>query len=885
MSATATLAPASAQSGSVMEVLADRALNRPDQAAVLSPGRAAMTNQGLLRQAQHVRDTLRALGIRKQDAVALCFPSGPEMTVAYLAVMSCAIAAPLNPASTANELEYYLAGLHAKAVIVQPGLSPARDVAERLGTRILQLTPEPGGPAGAFTLAAPASSPTPFRDDTTPDDIALMLYTSGTTSRAKLVPLSHRNVIASARNVAAPLGLTEQDRCLNVMPLFHSHGLLGATWAAIASGGALISPPAFSAVDFFDWLTECEPTWYSAVPTMHQAILARAAHLGMETFPSTLRLARSASSSMPPPVMAGVERLLGVPLLESYGMSEAGLQIACNPPPPRPRKPGSVGIPFGTEIAIMDDAGRILEDGRTGEIVVRGESVFSGYADNPAATAEAFSDNWLRTGDQGRFDADGYLFITGRLKEIINRGGELVAPREIEEVLLTHPAVAEAIAFSIPDKRLGEEIGAGVVFRPGKAASEREMRDLVSAQLSAMKMPRKILVLQELPKNAVGKLDRIRAAARLGLTEAQASPATPDPSIEPRTELERLLTARWRRALRIDRVSIHQNFFDLGGDSLALVTMISDFERAFDVQLNLGDLLEGPTIANIAALLEKRAKKGARRRLFSIKPEGSRSPLFLIGGGPLQRELADLLPDQPVLSSLLYDYSHMPHPCRVEDIAAEHVRTIRAEQPNGPYYLGGWCKQGVVAYEAARQLQQDKQNVALVVLFDSICNCDAQAKAADPTPKLSRIAEKVRFNLNLLRELRPAELPGFLSERLTWKVTRVKRKVIRARNQIRHGLGQPVTVTLDDFLAIEEGANRRYRTPPYNGKVLLLRAQIRPGRSETDLADGWDKVVTGHLEVHEVPGDHRSMFQTPNVAIVAPLLASALQFVSGASHA
>jgi thioesterase domain-containing protein len=312
------------------------------------------------------------------------------------------------------------------------------------------------------------------------------------------------------------------------------------------------------------------------------------------------------------------------------------------------------------------------------------------------------------------------------------------------------------------------------------------------------------------------------------------------------------------------------------------VTMLSDFERAFDVRLNLVDVLEGPTIAKISVQIENGIQTGAVRRLFSIKPEGSRSPLFLIGGGPLQRELAELLPDQPVLSSILYDYTGMPHPCRVEDIAAEHIHTIRSEQPNGPYYLGGWCKHGVVAYEAARQLQQQGEQVGLVVLFDSICSRRVQAKEAILGSRLGRIVEKIRFYSSLLRSVSRYELPGFLSEQFSWMRERLRRKVIRLRNQIRDRIGRPIRPGLHEFLAIEEGASWRYHPPPYNGYVLLMRAQVRPGRMRTDLADGWDKVVTGRLEVHEVPGDHRSMFQEPNISVVAPLLARALAAASTA---
>jgi len=840
-----------------------------------------MTNAGLLRQVELGRACLRSAGIGKQDVVALALPSGPETTVAFLTIMASAICAPLNPSFTTKELEYYLGGLGAKAIVLPAGPSPAREVAQALAIPVLSLEPVIAGPAGSFTFGAAESQPSAAAcEEAEPDALGLMLYTSGTTSRAKLVPLSHRNLLASARNVAAPLGLTGQDRCLNVMPLFHSHGSLGATWAAIASGGSLVAPAGFSAVDFFDWLADCKPTWVTAVPTLYQAILARAAQQGTERFPSSLRLVRSASSSMPPSVMTAIQDLLGVPLLESYGMTEAGLQIACNPPPPRPRKAGSVGIPFGTAVAIMDAAGRLLPQGEVGEIVVKGDSVFSSYVANPQATAEAFSAGWLRTGDQGQFDADGYLYITGRLKEIINRGGELVAPREIEEVLMAHPTVAEAIAFALPDERLGEDVGAAVVLRVGCDSSEFELRRFLATQLSAFKVPRKILIVSEIPKTAVGKPDRLRAADRLGLSKPDRRFPVVEAIEPPRTELEALLAARWCRSLRVEAIGINQEYFALGGDSLALITMLSDFERLYGVQLDLVDILEGATIAKIAEQIESGSRGGSRRRLFSIKPAGSRSPLFLIGGGPLQKELAELLPrDQPVLSCLIDDYSYMPHPCRLEDIAAEHIRTIRAEQPIGPYCLGGWCKQGVVAYEAARQLVQQGEQVDLVVLFDAICNVHRSRSAANRTA-LPHLAEKLRFNLELLRSVHLRELPHFMAERGSWILEKLGREAVRTSRKMRGMMGRPVQVTLRDHLLIEEEANGRYYPGEYHGDVILLRPEIRPRRNTADVADGWDRIIKGRLEVHEVPGDHRSMFLSPNVSMTANLLARAME----ASH-
>jgi acyl-CoA synthetase (AMP-forming)/AMP-acid ligase II len=397
--------------------------------------------------------------------------------------------------------------------------SPARAVAARRGVPVIELDPQLDGPAGLFRLSGElpggrGPKPTGFSG---PDDLALILHTSGTTSRPKMVALSQANVCASARHIGATLQLTEADRCLNVMPLFHIHGLIAAVLSSLAAGGSVWCTPGFNALRFFALLDDALPTWYTAVPTMHQAILGRAERNREIVMRRPLRFIRSSSSSLPPQVMAELEHVFGAPVIESYGMTEAAHQMASNPLPPAPRKPGSVGLAAGPEVEVMGEGGALLAPGATGEIVIRGPNVTKGYLENPEANATAFCDGWFRTGDQGVKDADGYLSITGRLKEIINRGGEKVSPREIDEVLMDHPAIAQAVAFGMPHDKLGEDVAAAVVLREGAAATERELRDFVAGRLADFKVPRKVLILDEIPKGATGKLQRIGLAQKLGL--------------------------------------------------------------------------------------------------------------------------------------------------------------------------------------------------------------------------------------------------------------------------------------------------------------------------------------------------------------------------------
>ncbi|HST10365.1 MAG TPA: AMP-binding protein, partial [Terriglobales bacterium] len=351
----------------------------------------------------------------------------------------------------------------------------------------------------------------------TPDDIALVLHTSGTTSRPKIVPLAQRNVCASARNIRTTLALTQADRALNIMPLFHIHGLIAGTLAPLSAGSEVCYTTGFNALRFFQWMAEVRPSWYTAVPTMHQTILSRAGKNKEVIQANPLRFIRSSSSSLPPQVIKELEEVFGAPVIESYGMTEAAHQMSSNPLPPGTRKPGTVGIAAGPEVAVIDSDGYPVAPGATGEIAIRGENVTSGYENNPKANSEAFVRGWFRTGDQGVMDAEGYLTITGRLKEIINRGGEKISPREVDEVLLDHPAVQQCVTFAVPHDKLGEEVAAAVVLREGAEAGEKDLREFLAIRLADFKVPRKILILSEIPKGATGKVQRIGLAQKLGL--------------------------------------------------------------------------------------------------------------------------------------------------------------------------------------------------------------------------------------------------------------------------------------------------------------------------------------------------------------------------------
>jgi acyl-CoA synthetase (AMP-forming)/AMP-acid ligase II len=492
--------------------------------ALVAPGRAPLDHGSLLAHVAATVADLNGRGIGRDDRVAIVLPNGPEMASAFLAVAAGAITAPLNPTYTADEFAFYLDDLAPAALLVEAGsTSPAIAAARDRSIPLLEITSDDDGTAGLFSIAGESSGAGIGNGGpAAADDDALILHTSGTTSRPKLVPLSQANICASARHIRDSLALTTADRCLNVMPLFHIHGLMAAVLASMTAGASVFCCPGFNALSVFAWLKEANASWYTAVPTMHQTILARAERNRDVIANLDLRFVRSSSASLPPQVMAALEETFGAPVIEAYGMTEAAHQMASNPLPPAPRKPGSVGIAAGPEVAVMDDGGTLLASGAKGEVVIRGPDVFAGYANNPDATAEAFTDGWFRTGDQGIIDGDGYLTLTGRLKEIINRGGEKVSPREVDEVLMDHPAVAQVVTFAMPHDKLGEEVAAAVVLAPDASSEdgkvEQDLRAFAGERLAAFKVPRKIVILEDIPKGATGKLQRIGLAEKLGLT-------------------------------------------------------------------------------------------------------------------------------------------------------------------------------------------------------------------------------------------------------------------------------------------------------------------------------------------------------------------------------
>lgn len=583
-----------------MERLGRLASTQPQSVAIASLDGGTLTYEGLAGAVDSVGGGLRSAGIGRNDVVGIVAPNGPMAATLFLSVSNAATAAPLNPTYREAEFEFYMDDLEMKAIVVPEGGSGAAEkVAMARDITIIRPKPTPEQGAGAFEIDSQGS----LGEQAGVDDVALILHTSGTTSRPKMVPLTHRNLAASATHIADTLRLTPDDRCLNVMPLFHIHGLVAAVLASLHAGASVVCTPGFLAPEFFGWLDVCRPTWYTAVPTIHHAVVERASREGAVA-PASLRFARSSSSSLAPQLMQDLEGALGVPVIEAYGMTEAAHQMASNPLPPGVRKPGSVGPAAGPQVAIMSESGEILPSGKEGEIVISGPNVMDGYAANPAANAEAFEDGWFRTGDLGWVDDDGYVSISGRKKEIINRGGETISPREIDEALLDHPSVMQVLAFAVPDRRLGEQVAAAVVVDPAAGeVSEHDIRRFAQLRLSDAKVPRRIVFLDEIPKGPTGKLQRIGLAEQLGISELEGTD-TQQLFTPPTSTIEILLADLWKRVLGLDETSVHDRFLDVGGDSLLATRLMGLIREETGIELTMLDLSDRATIAEQADLIE-----------------------------------------------------------------------------------------------------------------------------------------------------------------------------------------------------------------------------------------------------------------------------------------
>jgi oxalate---CoA ligase len=724
------------QAGTIGQVIQAWAVQQPDAVALRAPQCTDMTYHRLAQQVAQTATELQRLGLRSQSRLALCVENSPAAIAAFLSVSATAISAPLNPSYSQSEFERYFRSLQIDVVVVAAAAgsnSAAIVAAQALGLKIFELVVDQNTIAGQFRLQQYGDSElTPNADvaavlndrPNAPQSLALLLQTSGTTATPKVVPLTHHNLIAAAGNFVKAYDLTPADRCLMIVPLFHSQGLIGAVLAPILSGGMIIATSGFDADEFWQWLEIYQPTWYTAVPTMNQAIMAAVPPSPPNQ--TSLRFIRSAAAGISDQLLTAIETTLKAPVINGYGMTEA-YQLTANPLPPGRRKVGSVGLPIRAAVKVVNEQGVIIPHGEVGEIWVKGENVIAAYEGvSDEINTATFQQGWLRTGDLGYFDRDGYLFLTTRVKELIKQGGEKITPQEIDAVLLAHPAVCEAIAFAVPHSSLGEAVAAAVVCAESQAVTAAELREFAALHLASFKVPSQIVFLDRLPTGATGKLQRVGLAETLA-THLQSA------FIAPRDAIETALAEIWQQVLNISTIGIHDNFFALGGDSLSAVKLLSRIEAEFNRPLPADMLFRHLTIAELARAIASESTDDAATgpTVVPIRTAGTELPIFAVhditGKVACYRHLAKYLDtDRPFYGLQCPhgedDLSHLN--LTIEALARSYIMAMKTLQPQGPYHLLGYSLGGLIALEMAQQLQHQGEVVQFIGLLDTFIRRD-----------------------------------------------------------------------------------------------------------------------------------------------------------------
>ena len=852
---------------------------RSDRPALSAPGRRPLTYAGLCGQVERTVAALNGLGIGRHDRVAMVLPNGPEFASAFLGVAAGACAAPLNPALLASDFHYFLSELGVTALLVEGNSeSPAIAAAKSLKIPVLELVWKVEDPAGTFSIAGNPVAQARTDGFAGAEDIALLLHTSGTTSRPKMVPLSQRNLTVSAGHIVQTLMLAPEDRCLNVMPLFHIHGLVAGVLSSLAAGASVFCTPGFNAREFFRWLLEAKPTWYTAVPTMHQSVLAQADLNRVILDQAGLRFIRSSSAALPPAVLRKLEQTFSAPVIESYGMTEAAHQMASNPLPPAVRKPGTVGLAAGPEIAVMDVNHGMCPAGAVGEVVIRGPNVLAGYANNSEANAAAFAGGWFHTGDYGVLDEDGYLTITGRLKEIINRGGQKISPREIDDALMENPDVNAAAAFPFPHPTLGEEIAVVLVAKPGSGLTEEKVTQFLRDRLAAYKIPRRIVFADDIPKGTTGKIQRHELAGAFGLSEKiDALRASRHSDQRTPSLLETRLKLLWEKALGLEKtVGLDENFSMLGGDSLQAVELLELVKRELGYSLPQSVLIEHATVAGMAAYIDKDMVSSC---VVPIQTKGALVPFFCVHGVDggvlgflhLARHLGD---DQPFygIQSVGFDDKQMPL-TRIEDMAARYISDIRKVQPAGPYFIGGYSMGGMVAYEMTRQLKAEGESVALLALIDAFASPRRlREKSMDRWRRRSAQLAKVRF----------AGLGEYLAQR--WRNSAslaaqgVRHTLLKARWCLADFAGgkTPMALRPQSVGEVNAMAIQAYRMRPCECDAVLLKGELNP-LYDPHMHDDWEEFIRGHLDIRSIHGRHLEVLNETHARSLAAELAHCIR--------
>ena len=845
--------------------LARWAEQTPDAPAVLGSGIAAISFAALAARMARVAQGLREAGLTPGDVVAVAMPDGPGLLTTLLGAMDAAAVAPINWQLTEAEFRAQLSLLPACALLVRSAADGhGATVARTLGIPVIEL--EQPGSGVRVELTSERSR--------VPEQCALILQTSATTGEPKLVPFTHANLHAICIGAQRGLEFDARDRYLSIMPLHHILGFSSALGQLMAGGS--VACTGFDAGQFVSWIEELSPTWYAAGPALHQAILELAKQDPGPFHRSPLRFVRCGSGAGSPGLLDNLERVLHVTVINGYGLTEAG--PVTNTPPRLSRKPGSVGRTLGAEIAIMDAAGALLPAGSEGEVVLRGDEIMDGYIGAEELNREIFRSGWFHTGDLGRLDSEGDLFITGRIKEIINRGGETISPLEIDFALSDHPAIAKAASFAVEHPTLGEDIVAAVVLRPDSRVTASQVRSFLAERLSRSKIPGRIWFVESIPVSASGKPQRsllsrdFQNFARPARSEgALAAPEESDASLHGR------VAELWSRVLESDLPGDEDNFFAMGGDSLSASRLFALLDAEFqleDARLDPTPFLDSPTLSQLAAVVaasqnghdDSAAVRFENVSALCLQALGDGPPLFFLPGEGIEhwqlRHLARSMGDGQPFFALRH---RLTDPIEFPDIASRFITLISRIQPSGPIVLAGHCYGGILAFEVAQRFIALARKDVAVTLVD----------VATPGYPKTGIATYLRRLPRTLRKVLAGSGRGIMSE----LAEHIRfRRTLRKGNQVakqQSGLPEAPASNLSPGAVVL----RTYVPRPFPGLLanVLAEGHQASERVLEDSRKGWRDFARGPFRESFVPGKHTSIFELQNAPLLADFIRSTLE--------
>ncbi|MEX1035866.1 MAG: non-ribosomal peptide synthetase [Sneathiella sp.] len=853
------------------DVISYWANETPDAPALLAKGQLPLNYLGLSEIVTEFHESLSDAGLDRNERVAVVHSGGADMAAAMTALACSVTVVPLNPASTTGEFYLHFQDKRINALALEGGLqSNAREAAKKLNIPILDIEVKDSKTAGKVRLAGKAENEANINSKPAKaNDLLVVFTTSGTTSYGKTVPLSHRLVMQRVANMVEMLKLTRHDRLLNIMPLFHTGGFSAGMLTALYSGASFF-PIKNNDVDLLlHSLVEARPTIISGGYTVFHSIERKAADYkeAIDAIKPSLRMLRTGTGHLDQKVSERLEAIFNAPVIEAYGSAETSF-MSCSNLPPLPRKPGSVGQPCRKRVSVVDQNETPVPVGEKGEIVVRRDTVFEGYENNPIANKDAFTRDWYHTGDEGYLDEDGFLFVTGRLKEMINRGGVKIIPTEIDQAAVKHDAVREAVAFPLPHKTLGDDLALAIVLETNKSISESDLKAFLKTTLIPNKIPSHIIFVEEVPKAATGKPQRRKLHQQLALTIPSGSGGKLRMTDKLSVSEEKLKNI-WQQVLGRENVGPDESFFALGGDSLQAVDLFMRIEKELNRCLPRDVLFEAGTIREMARLIDDEQSASC---IVPVQPNGDRPPLFFvhpIGGEVLgYRELARYLgADQPFYGIQQFrSGENFTRYSSLEEMADFYLDEIRRLQPVGPYFLGGHSFGGIVAYLIAQKLSALGEEVAFLALLDSyLPNSKRYISPQEWLLRHCRIWLRLPFR----------EKPGYMLQR----IKNINKAVIRAvRLKLLSIAKGKKTQEKNPISNIDINSlnARNYRPTPYDGNAILFRTEL-PISIHPDVHKEWHNLVNGNLEICEISGGHVEIMKDPNVRELASKLTAHLK--------